>query len=209
MEHWDTIAAERRALADDVDGLTEDQWSTASLCGDWRVRDVIGHLVITQTTSLRAFFLEIAKARGNFDTANSRLAVREGQRPPDELVAGLRGVADRRFKPPGYGSEAPLTDILIHGYDVRVPLGMPTDRSPEPFRYVLDLLVSPKGKRGFRPKALPPLRFVADDLDWSHGRGDEVRGAAAGLALAMSGRGARQPFSGPGQSEFEAWCRAA
>ena len=64
--------------------------------------------------------------------------------------------------------------------------------------------MSPKGKRGFRPKALPPLRFVADDLDWSHGRGDEVRGAAAGLALAMSGRGALQPFSGPGQSEFEA-----
>ena len=65
MEHWDTIAAERRALADDVDGLTEDQWSTASLCGGWKVREnVIGHLVITQTTSLPAFFLEIAKARG-------------------------------------------------------------------------------------------------------------------------------------------------
>jgi uncharacterized protein (TIGR03083 family) len=209
MEHWATIAAERLALADDVEGLTAEQWDTGSLCGDWRVRDVIGHLVTIQTTSWPALLIEIAKARGDFDKANSRMAVREGQRPPADLVAGLRRVADGRFKPPGYGSEAPLTDILVHGYDVRLPLGLPTDRPTEPFRHVLDLLVTPKGKRGFLPKALPPLRFVATDLDWSHGEGDEVSGPAADLTLGMTGRGFRDSLSGSGQGVFAEWCRAA
>lgn len=44
---WDTIHSERRALAADVTGLIEPQWSTPSLCAAWTVRDVLAHMTAT------------------------------------------------------------------------------------------------------------------------------------------------------------------
>lgn len=209
MEHWDTIATERRALADDLEGLTAEQWEQPSLCGDWTVRHLAGHLVVPHVIKLRTFAVEIAKAAGNFDRANSRLAIREGQRPTAELVADLRRHAESHFHPPGFGSEAPLTDILVHGYDIRLPLGLPAERPPAPFRHALDLLVSPKARRGFVAKGRPPARLVATDLDWSHGDGDEVSGTAADLALALLRRSVRlDTLSGPGAPALAAWVEA-
>jgi uncharacterized protein (TIGR03083 family) len=206
MEHWDTIAAERLALADDLDGLTDEQWRTPSLCGDWTVREVLGHLVMSHKTSLPRFGLAVLRARGSFDTANSRLSVREGQRPPAELIADLRRFAESHFKAPGFGSEAPLTDILLHSFDIRIPLGLPTARPAEPYRYALDLLVTKRAERGFVPRGRPAVRAVATDVDWEHGAGPEVRGTAADLALALSGRGPRvDALSGPGQPALAAW----
>ncbi len=94
MEAFETIAAERRVLADMLEGLSGKQWDTRSLCGSWTVRQVAAHLIM-------------------------------------------------------------------------------------------------------------PLRCVASDLDWAHGSGEEVRGPAAALALAMSGRTARlEELSGPGAAAF-------
>src|SRR4029077_13921147 len=44
---WPLIHAEREALAADLGTLTGDQWATPSLCGDWAVRDVLGHMIAT------------------------------------------------------------------------------------------------------------------------------------------------------------------
>ena len=44
---WELIAAERRALADLLDGLTPEQWEAPSLCAGWRVRDVAAHVALT------------------------------------------------------------------------------------------------------------------------------------------------------------------
>jgi uncharacterized protein (TIGR03083 family) len=209
MEHWDAIAAERRALADEVESLTPEQWATRSLCGEWTVQQVIGHLVMPHETSLLKFALQIAKARGNFDKANVRMSVRAADRPTADLVAALRRHAEGRFTPPGFTSAAPLTDVLVHGYDIRIPLGMSTSRSPEPFRHALDFVVTPKAQRAVLPRGLPPLRFVATDVDWAHGTGDEVRGSAADLALTMTGRRARiDALEGPGAAEMVAWAKA-
>jgi hypothetical protein len=42
---WPTIHAERRALADDLVGLTPEQWATQSLCTEWasptRIRGLV------------------------------------------------------------------------------------------------------------------------------------------------------------------------
>ena len=38
---WTTVAAERGALADDLDGLSDEQWETPSLCTGWSVHDVL------------------------------------------------------------------------------------------------------------------------------------------------------------------------
>jgi hypothetical protein len=116
-----------------------------------------------------------------------------------ELVADLRGFADSHTKPPGFGSEAPLTDMLVHGQDIRIPLGLDTPGSMEPWRIALDFLVTPKARRGFGVRALPEVQLHATDLDWTHGRGEEVSGPAIALALAIMGRRARlDELTGPG-----------
>jgi uncharacterized protein (TIGR03083 family) len=208
MQHWEAIAAERRALANDLDELSESQWQSPSLCSEWTVRQLVGHLVVLHKTSVPKLIVETAKARGNFDRANSKLAIREGARPTADLVADLRRFADGRFTAPGFSSSAPLTDILIHSQDIRLPLGLPSEQPVEPYRHVLDLLVTKKAKGAFVPKQLPTVRFAPNDLDWSYGEGDAVEGTAADIALAMTGRRATlDALSGAGQPAFAAWAR--
>jgi uncharacterized protein (TIGR03083 family) len=199
MEHWDTIAAERRALADQLEGLSPDQWATPSLCGAWTVQDVAAHLLVGPTVSIPTFVVAMAKARGNFNRANEAMTARLAARPTAELVAEIRTRADSRFKPPGFGSEAPLTDVLVHGQDIRVPLGLDTPTPLEPWLDVLEFVVTPKARKGFVGSPLPPVHLEATDLEFSHGRGEHVSGPAIPLALALLGRPAlAAQLDGPG-----------
>jgi uncharacterized protein (TIGR03083 family) len=182
------IADERRGLADLLSGLTPEQQSAQSLCGDWSVRDVVGHLVVPLEVSGPRFLLAILACRGSFDGANSRLAREQARRPFDDLVEVLRRKADSRFTPPGSGPEAPLTDLLIHGLDIRWPLGLARSIPEERLRTSLTFLTASPA-RGFVAKgALSGLRFEADDIDWAHGSGPAVRGNAEALLLAVTGR---------------------
>ena len=146
MTIWDDIAAERRGIDDVLDGLTEDQWQTPSLCGTWTVRELAGHLVVPFMVSLPAFWLAMVKARGSFHRANNSLAKSQGRRPTADLIADLRANAESHFTPPGQGPLAPLTDNLVHGQDLRIPLGINDPRDPEVWRQSLDFLVSPAAR---------------------------------------------------------------
>ena len=52
MTIWDDIATERLGIAEVLEGLTEAQWQTPSLCGKWSVRELAGHLVVPFHTSI-------------------------------------------------------------------------------------------------------------------------------------------------------------
>ena len=188
MEYWDTIAAQRHSLADQLAALTPDQWATPSLCAAWTVRDVAAHLLVGPMVSMPSFALAMIKARGNFNRANEAMTARVATRSTDDLVADLRRFADHRFRPPGFGSEAPLTDVLVHGQDIRIPLGLDTPPPVDPWRHVLEFVVTAKARRAFAGFPLPPVRLEATDVDWSHGTGEPVTGPAIPLALALLGR---------------------
>jgi uncharacterized protein (TIGR03083 family) len=208
MDYFPVIAAERRSVADMLDGLSPQQWETQSLCTGWPVRHVAAHLSVVLTRGLGTFLLAAIRAGGNLDRANCIVVAREATRPIPDIIGDLRANADSRFTPPTFGSEAPLTEVLLHGEDMRVPLGIADGRPAERWQGALDLLVSPKGRRGFAAKGVPPLRYVATDTEWAHGSGDEVRGPAAALALTFSGRPARlDQLSGPGLATVRAWAR--
>jgi len=54
------------------------------------------------------------------------------------------------------------------------------------------------------------LRFVANDIEWSHGDGPEVRGPAESLVLVMSGRPAGlDQLEGDGLPEMQRRIKAA
>lgn len=206
MDIWGTIAEERASLLDTIGGLTAEEWEAPSLCGAWTVRQVLGHLIVAADPPRARFALEVVKARGSFDTANDRLARAEAERPPDELIERYRQRLTARNGPPGLGPVAPLSDIMLHSLDVRVPLGRPLDRPAERYEPVLGLLLSRKGAVGFVPRGRPKLRWVATDRPFADGAGDEVQGSIADLALAASGRGARlDSLSGPGVPALAAW----
>lgn len=194
------IAAERRALCDEMATWADEQWATPSLCAGWTVRDVAGHLLTPFTVSNLRFAGGMLTSGFSFTKASDRFARAEAARPVDEIVATFRAHADSRFTPPGNGPEAPLTDVLVHGQDMRRPLGLAHAFAPEHLVRSLEFV---KGSPfGFVPRRrLDGLRFVASDLDWSAGPDDgaAVEGPGEALLLAITGRAAAlDDLAGPG-----------
>ena len=97
---WDLVYAERLALADFLTGLSADEWSTPSLCGEWSVQEVAAHLAFANTMPLRALFLELARDRLRANTTNARLARQWARRGPGEIVARLRDVVGAHSRTP-------------------------------------------------------------------------------------------------------------
>ena len=208
-DHWGTIAAERRGLADLLETLTAEQWATPSLCAGWTVKDVVAHVMVGPTASTGEVLRAMLLARGRFHVANDRLVRNRSSLTTAQLVEVLRDRADSRFRPPGHDSSAPLTDLLVHRQDVLLPLGLPDDRPQGPWGPALDLLLGPKATAGFVPRGRPALTYVATDLDRAHGRGPTVEAPAAALALALVRRTARLgELDGPGADALRSWARA-
>lgn len=206
MDVWDGIDAQRRTLCDLLETLTPKQWTTTSLCPEWTVGEVAAHLVADHTVTTRRFLATLVRTRGSVDAANNLLTAEEAARPPRELVADLRRHAENRYVPPGLGVGAVITEMFLHGQDIRVPLGLVDPLPVECWSPVLDFLVSRRARIGyFVSGRLPRLHYRATDLDWSCGTGEEVSGPAAALALAVSGRAAHlDQLSGPGALALQA-----
>jgi uncharacterized protein (TIGR03083 family) len=204
VDIWTMIADERRLAADFIEGLDADQLATPSLCGAWTVREVAGHLTVTFHHSLPSFFWRIVRS-GGFDRANLKMGSELGARPPAEIATDLREHAEYRFTPPGLGPAAPLSDLLVHGQDMRRPLGLTRQFPPAAAEVSLDLLTSKKARR-FNPKGgIAGLRFTATDQDWTAGDGPEVRGTGEALLVTLYGRPAPlDELEGDGVEEFRA-----
>lgn len=203
MDHFSTIANERRALADDLEQLDEAQWAAASLCDGWTTKEVATHLVMPFELSLPRMVLGILRHRGDFNKMSRRWALAHSTRPVAELVASLRDNADHRFTPPGLDSIAPLSDIVAHGQDIRRPLGVERSFDESAIVPILESVVDGTFKRLIPKDRFDGLSFVATDVDWSHGDGDEVAGTGEALAMAFWGRvDALDDLQGPGASVF-------
>ena len=187
---WELIAAERRALADLLDGLGPEQWEAPSLCAGWRVRDVAAHVALTpQPPSLGRMIMAAIRARGDFDRVNHDYAVDHAARPPEQLLAELRGFADSRRRPAVTTVPNLLFDVPVHVQDVAMALGreheMPLDAARAGVERVWRM-----GWPFHARRRLRGLRLVATDSDWTAGEGEEVRGPTAALLLLLTGRDA-------------------
>jgi len=124
---------------------------------------------------------------------NTVLARKLAALPLAELAGLLREPADREFSPPVVGPRGPLADVLVHGGDVRVPLGVPHTPDPADVRPALGFVTTGRPV-GFVPRgALRGLRLVATDLDRAWGDGDPVSGRAVDVLMAACGRTALLP----------------
>jgi uncharacterized protein (TIGR03083 family) len=196
---WRVIEQERLSLADLLDGLTDEQWNTPSLCDGWRVKDVAAHVAMTpQPLTLTTVAAELMRARGSVVKATRDLAVRFAERPGADLVAEMREHAASRRLPKVTNYRNIVLDILVHGQDIAIPLGIPREMPKEAViasierAWALSWLFG--GKR-----SLKRFHYTATDVDWTAGNGPEVTGPAAALLLLLTGRPAAIPqLSGPG-----------
>jgi len=200
------VAAERVRLSDSLAPLTVDEWEAPSLCAGWSVHVVGAHLNAPWEASIPSVILDIARARsitGGFDRVARRLADRM---TPDDCIAGLRIHADSHFTPPGFGPEAPLTDVIVHGVDMLLPSRGAVGVDPVALATCLEFLGSARAKN-FVPKGLlDGLAVEASDLDVRVGQGRQVaRGPALALCAALCGRPAvLDQLSGEGVAALRA-----
>ncbi|MCO1661109.1 maleylpyruvate isomerase family mycothiol-dependent enzyme [Pseudonocardia humida] len=199
-EHWATIAHQRRELADLLDDLTDDEWEQPSLCAQWRVRDVVAHLVLTpQPPSPARLLAGAVRVRGDFDRLNRDLAVTHATATPAHLVAQLREHTGSRRRPVVTTYRNLHFDVLVHVQDIAVPLGrslpMPVDAARAGVERVWTM-----GWPFHARRTLADLRLAATDTDWAVGDGLEVHGPTEALLLLVTGRtaAALPRLSGPG-----------
>jgi uncharacterized protein (TIGR03083 family) len=187
-EKWTVIADQRRALADLLADLDASDWERPSLCAQWRVKDVAAHLALTpQSPGILRILAHGLRARGDFDAVNRDLAVAHADRPPAELVAELRELADSRRKPAITTLDNLLFDTLVHVQDVALPLGVPAAMPLDAAREGADR-VWRMGWPFWARRRLRGIRLVASDVDWTAGEGAEIRGPVQALLLLLTGR---------------------
>lgn len=188
MDLRSAIADERREVAGMLETFSTEQWDHPSLCEGWTNRHVAAHLTMGVTASLPQVFVGMVLAGFNFNKVADRFAKRQCEKTTSELVNILRTNADHKFKPPGADYDAPLTDLIVHGIDIRRPLGIEREIPADRWRVVLDLLAQPKSQKFFG-STLPSLKLTATDIGWTSGSGDKsITGTAEDLALLLANR---------------------
>jgi uncharacterized protein (TIGR03083 family) len=138
----------------------------------------------------------------------ARTAVRWARRGPDAIIEQLRSNAVNDAKPVGVPPVAALADSVVHGIDVRRPLGLHRAIPQQAFATTADFFVHARWPMtitvgGSARARVAGVRLVADDLAWSYGQGPAVHGAADALMLLLSGRSVRPgDLTGPGAASL-------
>ncbi|WP_406111625.1 maleylpyruvate isomerase family mycothiol-dependent enzyme [Streptomyces sp. NBC_01003] len=192
------VHAEREALIDDLAHLKDDQWLKPSLCDGWTVHDVLAHLIDTARTTRLGFVKDLALARFGFNRQNTRGVERERRSTPQETLERFRQVASRTSTPPA-PLDSRLVEEVVHGEDIRRPLGLTRTYPPQAVVRSLRLQTRTPASFGGAKELLTRLRLRATDTDLTLGTGPEVTGPALSLLLAVMGRrAALDDLHGPG-----------
>lgn len=196
------IAADRRALADALDELTDDQWRGPSMCTGWTPAHVLAHQTMPFRISTEDFMAGLQQCGGDFGKFSDEVADRDSKIPPAELVAVLRDNAENPWSPPGGGLAGALSHDVIHGLDITWPLEVRAQIPAVALTTVLESITSP-GTHTFFGFPLTGLELAATDLDWSTGSGARLAGRGRDLVMLLAGRSVpRNLFSGEGAAQI-------
>lgn len=192
---WPMVRAERAVFADYLDTLGPDDWAKPSACAGWSVKDVVGHILEGAESTPVTFFPAMVRARFDFDRMNENgVASRRGV-PPSELVTRFRSAVDHKNRP----LAALLGEVIVHGEDVRRPLGSPARQYPAAHLRAAAEHYKTVGAPVNAKKRIAGVKLQATDTDWSTGDGALARGPLLALVLAMTGRKqALADVDGPG-----------
>ena len=135
-------------------------------------------------------------------SAHAWRPLRERRTTPAETLAAFDRVATATTTPPAAPATR-LVEAVVHGEDVRRPLGLHRDYPVEHVLPALGYQVKTSVSMGGGKQRAAGFRLVAVDSGFSAGEGPEVRGTALVLLLAISGRPVGpDELSGPGAEPF-------
>lgn len=186
VDVWPVVHSERKALAVDLAPLTEEQWSTRSLCPRWTVRNVLAHMSGTAQITPATFFPKLIGSGFSFERLQAKgIAANLGASGPDTL-SHFEAIVASEKRPPG-PKDTILGETIIHAEDIRRALGIAHEY---PHDAVIELADFFKGSNMIigTKNRINGLRLKATDTDWSHGSGPEVNGPMLSLLMAMTGR---------------------
>ena len=183
---WAMIHRERAVVADMIEGLTPEQWQQPSLCSGWTIGMMSGHILLAAEQTPGHFMSGMLANSFRFNRYMDRATKARAGIPQAEIVRRLRARTTTTNKPPA-PAVAMLGEIVVHGEDIRHPLGLSRDVPHEALDECLDMYTNASFPVGGK-KRIAGLRLIATDTGWTHGDGPEVSGPAAKLLLAMTGR---------------------
>lgn len=197
---WADVHVERGALVEDLSRLGPEQWDVASLCDGWAVRDVVAHLAATAVLSMRGFVRELVHAGFNVDRIVQRQVAAGRTRSVADLLAALRASVSATASPP-LPVISRIVEIVVHGEDIRRPLGLAHTYSTDHIGAAIAYVVGHRLSGGKR--RLAGLTLIGNDADFIVGHGPAVEGPVVSLLLAACGRRvALGELSGPGVDEL-------
>lgn len=185
---WVWVEEERRELAALGRSLTREEWNAPSLCEGWAVRHVFAHVLQGVTLELWPILPLLVGSRFDVNRAGLLAAITAGDnKRASELLEELDRRAGSRRRLPGTTPAGLLAEAVVHGQDVRRPLGISGAPSPDRVVVALWSMVRTGPPMGNR-KRIAGVRLLATDIDWSHGEGLAVKGTAEALLMATCGR---------------------
>lgn len=196
--------AQREGFVATLESLTPDQWLAPSLCTEWRVADVAAHLAWAPVLGAGAGAVAMVRHGFSMNRMIARSAIGWSARGREATLDQLRDNARTGARPIGMPSVAALADAVVHGLDVRRPLGLPGQVPLESLAPLAEFALGTPWPMnavvgGSARRRIAGVRLVATDTDWVHGDGPEVRGSAEALLLVLYGRSPRRDeLVGPG-----------
>lgn len=183
---WELIHSERAELAELLSGLTPQQWATPSLCAGWTVREVAAHVLVAAEQTPVRFLRGLAASGFRFNAMTRRDVERLSLLSGEELVERLRAHTTTTNGPPA-PAVAMLGEVVVHGEDIRQPLGVRHEPATDAIVACLEMY---KGSTFPVPgkRRIAGLHLRATDSSWESGSGPEVSGPSIALVLAMTGR---------------------
>jgi len=198
---WAMIHAERKALAATLEELTTEQWNSPSLCAGWSVGFLAAHVLAGAEQTPGRFLGGMVTTGFRFNALMEREARRRAQLSRQQIVDRLRQRTTTTNHPPA-PVMAMLGEVVVHGEDIRRPVGLPGTVADDAANACLQMYTKASFPVGGK-KRIGGLRLVATDTGWSYGAGPEVSGPALSLLLAMTGRPAGlDDLSGDGAAEL-------
>ncbi len=200
---WPLVHAERAALASDLSGLTAEQWQTPSLCEGWTVHDLLAHQVATARLTALGFFGALIGSGFSFTKFAAKGVAAGKLGGPEATLQAYRDLERATTSPPG-PKDSWLGEEIVHGEDIRRPLGLARDYPAASVVRVLDFYKGSNALIGTK-KRIAGVTLKATDTDWSHGTGPLVEGPAISLLMVGTGRASHLgDLTGPGVAVLSA-----
>lgn len=198
---WSQIHAGRASIADTIESLTQEQWRAPSLCGSWSVGMMAAHLLSSAEQTPGHFLGGMLSSGFSFNRAMDRDVRARADLSPRQIADRLRQRTTTTNKPPA-PTLAMLGEVVVHGEDLRRPLGISAPVDADAANACLQMYTKATFPVGGK-KRIGGLRLVSTDTGWSYGSGPEVCGPAMSLLLAMTGRSAGlSELSGQGAAQL-------